>query len=498
MRVFITGATGFIGRALTLRLLGGGHQVSALVRSEVSAQNQLGPEVRLLPANAGPGELRETLGGCDAVINLAGEPILGGRWNLRRRRAIIESRLATTAQIVAAINKASPRPRVLISASAVGYYGDRGDELVDEHSPPGRDFIADLCGDWEAQAHQAEASGARVFIPRLGIVLGPEGGTLRQIITPYQFYAGGPIGAGRQFMPWIHLHDLVELLATALEDERYRGAAIAAAPNPIRNGDFARALGQTLGRPSLLPVPAVVLHVLPGEAATVLLSSQRVIPRVLEGLGFRWRFDDLTAALRDILVENGPEITVLGPASPRPLLSPESHYLQQRPASYLLRHTTAVKAPLAEVFAFFAQPWNLGVMTPSAMRFRIVGKPPPRISRGLQIDYSLQVAGLPLRWRTRIEEWRPNELFIDSQERGPYRSWWHEHHFRAAGAETVVEDCVYYAPPLGAAGCALNSLFVGPELSRIFRFRAHAMRFRFPCPSEASGFDQTHDPRGVL
>jgi uncharacterized protein len=497
MRVFVTGATGFIGRALILRLLGGGHQVSALVRSEVSAQNQLGPEVRLLPANAGAGELRETLGGCEAIINLAGEPILGGRWNLGRRRTITESRLATTARIVAAINEASPRPRVLISASAVGYYGDCGDEPVDETSPPGRGFIADLCGDWEAQAHQAEASGARVFIPRLGIVLGPEGGALRQMLTPFQFYAGGPLGSGRQFMPWIHLHDLVELLATALEDERYRGAAIAAAPNPIRNRDFARALGQTLGRPSLLLVPAVVLHVLLGEAATVLLGGQRVMPRVLEGLGFRWRFDDLIAALRDILVENGPEITVLGPTSLRPLLSPESHYLQQRPASYLLRHTTAVKAPLAEVFAFFAQPWNLGVMTPSAMRFRIVGEP-PRMSRGLQIDYSLQVSGLPLRWRTRIEEWRPNELFIDSQERGPYQSWWHEHHFRAAGAETVVEDRLYYAPPLGAAGHMLNSLFVGPELSRIFRFRAHAMRFRFPGASEASGLDQTHDPRDVL
>jgi uncharacterized protein len=480
MRVFVTGATGFIGRALTLRLLGGGHLVSALVRSEVSAQNRLGPEVKLLPANAGPDELRETLSMCEAVINLVGEPILGGRWNLRRRRAITESRLATTARIVAAIDEASPRPRVLISASAVGYYGDCGDELVDENSPPGRGFIADLCGDWEAQAHQAEASGARVFILRLGIVLGPEGGALRQMITPFQFYAGGPIGSGRQFMPWIHLHDLVELLATALEDERYRGSAIVAAPNPVRNRDFARALGKTLSRPSLLPVPAVVLNVLLGEAATVLLGSQRVIPRVLEGLGFRWRFDDLAAALRDILVENGPEIAVPGPTSPKPLLSLDSHYLQQRPASYLLRHATVVKSPLAEVFAFFAQPRNLGVMTPSAMRFRIIGEPPPRMSRDLEIDYSLHVAGLPLRWRTRIEEWRPNELFIDSQERGPYRSWWHEHHFRAAGAQTMVEDRVYYAPPFGSAGHALNALFVGPELSRIFRFRAHAMRFRFP------------------
>jgi uncharacterized protein len=366
----------------------------------------------------------------------------------------------------------------------VSYYGDRGDELVDENSPPGHDFIADLCGDWEARAHQAEASGARVFIPRLGIVLGPEGGALRQMLTPFQFYAGGPIGSGRQFMPWIHLHDLVELLATALEDDRYQGPAIAAAPNPIRNRDFARALGKTLGRPSLLPVPGVVLRVLLGEAVTVLLGGQRVNPRVLEGLGFRWRFDDLTAALRDILVDNDPEIAMLRSTSPQPLLTPESHYLQQRPASYLLRHTTAMKAPLAEVFAFFAQPWNLGVMTPSAMRFRLVGELPPKMSRGLRMGYSLQIVGLPLRWRTRIEEWRPNELFIDSQERGPYQSWWHEHHFRAAGAKTVVEDRVYYAPPLGYAGHTLNSLFVGPELSRIFRFRAHAMRFRFPGGSQ--------------
>ncbi|HEY2107542.1 MAG TPA: TIGR01777 family oxidoreductase [Candidatus Binataceae bacterium] len=215
MRIFVTGATGFVGRALTLRLLGGGHEVSAWVRAEDRARNLLGPDVRLVAASGGAQALSDEMARADAVVNLAGEPILGGRWTAQRKDALEKSRVELTASIVDAITRSQKRPAVLVSASAVGYYGDRGDELLDERSAPGDDFLAGLCKEWEQSALRAEQAGVRVFIPRLGIVLGLDGGALAQMLPPFQFGAGGPIASGRQWMGWIHLFDLVEIIATA-------------------------------------------------------------------------------------------------------------------------------------------------------------------------------------------------------------------------------------------------------------------------------------------
>ena len=312
----------------------------------------------------------------DAVVNLAGEPILGGRWTAQRKAALSKSRIELTNSIVDAIAGSQKRPTVLVSASAVGYYGDRGEELLDERSAPGDDFLARLCREWEESALRAEQAGLRVFIPRLGIVLGLDGGALPQMLPPFQFGAGGPIASGRQWMGWIHLFDLVEIIATALEDERYRGTAIAAAPSPVTNRDFAHALGRVLHRLSFLPVPALALRAIFGEGASVLTAGQRVIPARLSELGFRWRFDNVEAALRHILAEDDPQIGPLGANSPKPENPHGSNYLDNRRPNYLLRHTTRVNAPIAEVFSFFSRPQNLGVMTPAEMRFQITGVMP--------------------------------------------------------------------------------------------------------------------------
>ncbi|HXR35141.1 MAG TPA: TIGR01777 family oxidoreductase, partial [Candidatus Binataceae bacterium] len=301
MRIFITGATGFIGRALTLRLLGGGHEVVAWVRSAARAASLLGSDVELVAASGGDQALSGEVARADAVINLAGEPVLGGRWSASRREALSRSRIGLTTSIADAIGRAGKRPAVLVSASAVGYYGDRGAEVVDENSPGGSDFLAGLCRDWEQAAQRAAQAGVRVFIPRIGVVLGLDGGALAQMLPPFQFGAGGPIGNGRQYMPWIHLFDLVELIATALEDPRYAGPAIAAAPYPVTSREFAHTLGRVAHRPSFLPVPAVALRVIFGDGASVLTSGQRVNPARLKELGFRWRFETLEAALGNIL-----------------------------------------------------------------------------------------------------------------------------------------------------------------------------------------------------
>ena len=301
MRIFVTGATGFIGRALVSHLRQRGNSVVAWVRSDTRAIAILGNGVDVVSMGAGQDALVAALSGCEAVINLAGEPILGRRWTARRRAKLRSSRVDLTGQIVAAIDAANPKPRVLVSASAVGFYGDRGEELLDESSAPRGDFLSRLCQDWEAAAQAAAGSGIRVVTVRTGVVLGRGGGALSQMTLPFKLGAGGPIGLGRQFFPWIHLDDLVSLFVTAMENDGYRGAVNGVAPEIVRNRQFAHALGTAMHRPSLLPTPRLALRAIFGEAATVLFSSQRVEPQAAKRLGFTWKFPELDAALRDVV-----------------------------------------------------------------------------------------------------------------------------------------------------------------------------------------------------
>ena len=300
MQVFITGATGLIGAPLTVRLRERGHDVAAWVRSAGRARAVLGPDVELIPAGddrALQGAVERT----DAIVNLAGEPVAGGRWTKRRKRALVESRVTLTGRLVDAIERASSRPSVLLSGSAVGLYGDRGDEPLGEDSAPGNDFLARLCFDWEAAARRAEPLGVRVVLLRTGVVLAPSGGALAKMLPIFRAGLGGPVGSGRQRMPWIHLHDEVELALTALEDERYHGPLNATAPAPVTNAELTRAIGRALGRPTVLRVPPLVVRAVFGEAADVLVGGQRAEPRRALALGFRHRFTDLDAALDDLL-----------------------------------------------------------------------------------------------------------------------------------------------------------------------------------------------------
>jgi len=232
-RILVTGATGFIGRALVPRLQREGHRVVVWARSETRALALLGADIDVVSIAAGQEALTAALSQCDAVVNLAGEPLLGKRWTPARKTVLRASRIDVTGQLVTAIEAASPRPRVLVSASAVGLYGDRGDEVLDERSVPAADFLARLCHDWETAAERATQSGLRVVLLRTGVVLGRAGGALAQMLPPFKVGAGGPIGSGRQYFPWIHLHDLVNLIVAALDDDRYVGAINAVAPDLV-------------------------------------------------------------------------------------------------------------------------------------------------------------------------------------------------------------------------------------------------------------------------
>jgi len=287
MRVLVTGGTGLVGRPACDALRAAGHAVTIVSR-----------EPGRVPARAiGWDGLRTAIPETDAIVNLAGESIASGRWTAARKAAIRSSRVEATRALVDAAAAASPRPKVLVNASGVGYYGAHGDEPLDETAAAGTDFLARLCVEWEAEARRAEALGVRVVVVRLGVVLAPDGGALSAMLLPFRAGLGGAIGGGRQWISWVHRDDVVGLLREAVGNTEYAGPVNATSPNPVTNRDFARALGRALHRPTVLPVPGIGLRLLMGEMATMLLTGQRVLPKVAERLGYAWQQPELPEAL---------------------------------------------------------------------------------------------------------------------------------------------------------------------------------------------------------
>lgn len=308
MKIAVTGAGGFVGIHLLERLMAEGHQVLALVRDPAKLNS-------LFPAQQYPnlmivaytpkesGSWQQSIAGCDGVVNLAGEPLAGDRWTPERKQEIIDSRQQGTQKLVEAIAEANPRPQVLVNASAIGYYGTSETSRFDEQSPPGNDFLAQVCQRWEAEAEKVKAYGTRLVILRFGIVLGM-GGAIAKMLPPFKLYAGGVIGSGRQWFSWIHLEDLVSLILECLTDPEREGVFNATSPHPVRMAEVCTTLGQLLHRPTWLPVPEFVLELLLGEAAQVVLEGQQVIPERLQNAHFNFRFAEIEAALQDILAQS--------------------------------------------------------------------------------------------------------------------------------------------------------------------------------------------------
>ena len=292
MRVTITGASGLIGTRLVRALRERGDEVTVLSRSADRGDAMWQPQDGPAPPDA--------LAGRDAVVHLLGENV-AQRWSEKAQREIRASRELGTRNLVAGLRAAEPRPATLVSASAVGYYGPHGDEVVTEDTPPGTGFLAEVCVAWEHEAQAAEALGMRVVRLRTGVVLDRDGGALARMLPPFRLGAGGPVAGGRQYLPWIHADDLVGLYLHALDDPAWSGAYNAAAPEPVTNADFSKALGRALHRPAVAPVPAVALRLLYGDMAEIVTEGQRAVPRrALDG-GYAFRQADLDAALADAL-----------------------------------------------------------------------------------------------------------------------------------------------------------------------------------------------------
>jgi uncharacterized protein (TIGR01777 family) len=297
MRALITGATGFIGRRLLARI----SEPVVLTRDPARARGALA-RATLFPWDplAGPppaAAFRDV----QAVFHLAGEPVAQGRWSTSKKERIRASREVGTSNLVKTLAELAVRPSVLVSASAIGYYGARGDEPLDESSAPGHDFLADVCRSWESSSAAATRLGIRVVNPRIGIVLGRGGGALAKMLTPFKLGVGGPLGNGRQWMSWIHIDDLVGLLLHAAEQGEISGPLNAVAPEAVTNREFTRLLGKALHRPALMPMPGFMLKIVVGEFGGILLDSQRVLPRVAQRSGYVFRFPELAGALDDIL-----------------------------------------------------------------------------------------------------------------------------------------------------------------------------------------------------
>jgi uncharacterized protein (TIGR01777 family) len=447
----MTGATGLIGKEIGRRMAAAGHEITVVSRNPARARRELPFPAKIF---AWKGETEAfpvaALDGQEAVINLAGESIVGARWNAKTKEKIRKSRIVGTQRLVEAI-LASPEEasslRVFVHGSAVGIYGNRGDEILIEESSRGDGFLSDVVESWELETEPLKQLGkVRIVKVRTGVVLSRRGGALAKMLGLFARGLGGQLGKGGQWMSWIHIEDIARLFSFCVESGRVSGVVNGVAPEPARNERFTIELARALGQPVSLPAPEVALKLIFGEMSSALLDSQRASPQQALDLGFQFHFPDLVGALRE-----------LG----EPL----------REFQHELVSEQWLSAPPEEVFSFFSNENNLEVITPAHIGFHVLSKNTPEIGEGTLINYRLKIHGVPTKWRTRIEQWQPNKCFVDTQDLGPYRYWHHTHEFIEFCGGTLMRDRVHFKLPLGFLGDAIAGWFVVRDVERIFAYR---------------------------
>lgn len=446
-RIVLTGGTGFIGKQLTLALLKKGYDVTILTRNPDQFKCPELPVtyVKWDPVTQPPDT--SVLEGAHAVIHLAGEPVAAKRWSPKQKLAIYESRVLGTRHLVEAIRQTKMPPKALISTSAIGFYSDRRDEILDEDSLPGTSFLARVCKDWESEI---KGLSCRVVIIRVGLVLSALDGALSTMLPAFRLGLGASLGSGKQKMSWIHYKDLIQMYVFSLEQETVSGVLNGVAPNPVTNRVFSKKIGHYLGRPVWMSIPSFVVSLLFGEMADIVLASQWVCPKRPMLEGFTYEFPTIDVALSELLAPKG-----------------------YNNAYRLEAHQWFDKSG-EEVFVFFSDATNLERITPPWLNFKIV-KMSGELASGTRIDYALNVRGLPLRWRTVIELWQPISVFSDKMEKGPYKTWDHTHYFEPLKQGTLMTDVVIYRLPFGILGDIAALLWVKRDVQSIFKFRKAAL-----------------------
>lgn len=448
MKILITGATGFVGSRLLETLITSGHEdLRILTRNKDRYLKTSEFPVEVYEWDPSKMHIEEgAIEGVDCIIHLAGEGVADGRWNSAKKERILSSRVNGTSLLMEAIKKSTSKPKKFLSASAIGIYGNRDDELLNSESTLGDDYLADVCKKWEELCLNHEIEGMKSTCLRVGIVLGEKGGALDKMLPPFKAGVAGNLGNGKQYMSWVHIDDLVGQMIFILENDSQTKIYNGVSPTPVTNASFTKILGSVLKRPTLFPVPSFALTIIFGEMSQILLNSQRVEPTNLINEGYKFKFSNLKDALQDIL-----QYSLKGEMT-------------------LKKYQWVSKSP-KEVFKFFSNEKNLETITPESLNFKVLKKSTSELREGTLIDYKLKVHGIPMKWQSRIESYTELESFVDEQVSGPYAKWHHTHDFIPVGAGTLMRDKVIYKVPMGFIGQIFSGAFIRRDLNNIFNFR---------------------------
>lgn len=448
-KILMTGATGLIGRELALKLFLGGHQLAFIGRNPLAIKKKLGIPCEVFEWKDvvnDPFPL-QSLQGVDHVVHLAGEPIAEHRWSTAVKKRIVDSRVASTQKLVNAIIETHESHRIqsIVCSSAIGFYGNAGNEICNEQSLPGNGFLAETCMAWEHALFGpvSEFAPRRVAI-RTGIVLALQGGALAKMLPLMRAGLGGKLAGGKQWMSWIHLDVIVGIIEQSIFDKKVKGPVNAVSPNPAQNEEFTKTLAHVLKKPSVFSVPTAALKIALGEMSHTVTDSQRVVPSVILKSGYEFKFPKLQGAFENLLDDG---------------------------AHHQFKVYQWIPKPVDDVFEFFSEAKNLERITPPWLNFQITSMSTPVIQKDSMIYYRLKIKGVPATWHTHISQWKPPSQFVDEQKKGPYRKWHHTHQFVAVHSGTLVIDTVRYTLPLGALGDLTASGFVGRDVESIFSFR---------------------------
>jgi uncharacterized protein (TIGR01777 family) len=451
MRILITGASGLVGKDLIEYLfLNTNHQVNVLTRDKNKFISNVklpinvyewNPEVGLIDAKA--------LEDVDHVINLAGSNIIDSKWNKAGKEKILQSRIKSTELLLKEIEKMKVPPKKLINASAIGFYGNTQEGFITENSPKGSGFLSNVCEEWENATNSS--SDTRVYILRIGIVLSPKGGLIKKILPLFSKGLGGNIGAGEQYLSWIHLDDLIGNIMFILESNAETKVYNATSPRPVSNYIFTIILAKIMKRPGIFHVPSFIIKKLLGEKSEMILEGQKVIPRAFMDEGYQYKFRTLKSALRDIL-----KYKLVGES--------------------VLENLIWIEKPIDKTFDFFSSEKNLEILTPKYLNFRVIGKSTDVIEEGTLINYKLNLHGIPIKWKSLISKFKNQTHFIDEQLNGPYKKWVHLHEFKTINGGTLIHDKVIYKIPFGKIGKLIAGSFIRRDLNNIFKYRNEKLK----------------------